>query len=167
MIFWVEPRGFSSPCSTGRSEPYFETRRFIVIRSKRAHCLCLAVHTYRRKGTSKYGIVPDQHAAVIAEKDLEASTHLGEKKSNRDPIQIILETKTLSIDATSTIDFTRVYTVEYNLPVRNIGRIRPLDLALFETYFGHSVNILSLDENVLNGTDDTSSLDGALNSPES
>ena len=141
MAFWAEPRGFSQPSTIGHAEPYFETCRFIVIRSKRGHCLCLGVHTYGRQGTSKLGVGADHHAAVIADGDIEAVLHPKEKELSKRPIHIVLETRDVTIDSTSRLDFSRVYTIEYNIPVRNIGRILPLDLAIFETYFSQTINI--------------------------
>ena len=141
MAFWVEPLGFSQPSASSGSELFSESRRFMVIRSKPGHCLCLSVHTYGGQATAKHGVWADDYAAILSEGG-ETVLHPEEKKLTKDPIHIILENEGVTIHQTSRIDFSRVYTVEYNIPVRNIGRIQPTDLEILEKYFSSNMNIV-------------------------
>ncbi|KAF2234651.1 purine and uridine phosphorylase [Viridothelium virens] len=137
MLHWSEPTGVNSSVECLNFQ---KIRRFMVIRGRPAHCLCLVVHTYGSQGTSKIGARASDHAVVIpAGKPV--VLHPEEKELKKDPIQIIVEDSRVELDHTARLDFSRVYTVEYNLPVRNIGRIHPKDLSKFESYFIISVDI--------------------------
>ncbi|KAL9096282.1 MAG: hypothetical protein Q9165_001279 [Trypethelium subeluteriae] len=147
MLHWSEPTGVNSSmeCVT-----FQKIRRFMVIRGRPAHCLCLVVHTYGRQGTSKIDARASDHAAVIpAGKSV--VLHPDEKELKKDPIQIIVEDAKVELDHTARLDFSRVYTIEYNLPVRNIGRILPKDLGKYERYFITSVDIRPEDVKVDEG----------------
>ena len=136
MAYWIEPQGFCQ----GQSKPHSKNRRFMVIRSKKRHCLCLAVHTYQGQATSKPGVRADDHAAVIPEGG-SLTLHPEEKELYRQPIHVILERDDVTIDGTSRMDFSRIYTVEYNVPVKGIGRILHHDLEIFETYLSRSISL--------------------------
>ena len=142
MALWVEPLGFSRPSGNQRPESFFETRRFVVVRSKPGHCLCLSVHTYGRQATTKRGVWADEHAAIVPQGGCQV-LHPGEPELKKRPIQVKVEGRNVAVDAYSRIDFSRVYTVEYNIPVKNIGRILPQDIEMFETYFTQTVNMAS------------------------
>ena len=144
MASWVEPLGFSRPSGRERPDSFSETRRFMVVRSKPGHCLCLSVHTYGRQATAKRGLWADEHAAIIPQGGYQV-LHPGEPELKKQPIQDKLESTSVFIDAYSRIDFSRIYTVEYNIPVKNIGRILPADMEIFEIYFSQTVNITSLE----------------------
>ena len=132
MTHWVEPAGFSKGALTP-SAPFEELRRFIVIRSKPAHCLCLPVHTYGRQATSKPGVVVDDHAAIVP-LGRSMQLHAEEKPLSKQPLYIILEDRNIDIDYTSRIDFARIYTFEYNVPIRNIGRVSAESIGILEEY---------------------------------
>ena len=141
MAFWTEPMGSNQAFPSGTLQTYFETfRRFIVIRSKPGHCLCLSVHTYRRRGTSKPGVRADDHAAVIPVGG-SVKLHPEEKALSKEPIHVIVEDPTVTIHETSRVDFSRVYTIEYNIPVKKVGRVCPMDLHKFEDYFSKCMNL--------------------------
>ena len=139
MTSWVEPLGFSRSSGSGGPDTFFETRRFVVVRSKPGHCLCLSVHTYGRQATTKPGAWADEHAAIIQQGGNQV-LHPGEPELKKEPIQVKLESSSV-IDAYSRIDFSRVYTVEYNIPVKNIGRVLPAYIETFEMYFSQTVNM--------------------------
>ena len=132
MTHWVEPAGSSEGAPTP-SMPFEKLRRFVVIRSKPAHCLCLPVHTYGRQATSKPGIVVDEHAAIVP-LGRSMQLHAKEKPLSKQPLYITLEDHNIDIDHTSRIDFARIYTFEYNRPIRNIGRVSTESIGLLEEY---------------------------------
>ena len=141
MACWVEPAGYGQSSGEAGRGSFSENRHFMVVRSKPGHCLCLSVHTYGQQATTKHGVWPDEHASVIPYGGFEVLAP-GESSLNRQPIQVILENKTVVIDASSRADFSRVYTFEYNVPVRNIGRALPADLPKVEAYLAKSISIL-------------------------
>ena len=145
MAYWVEPSGSVQLFGREEPEPFSESRYFMVVRSKPGHCLCLSVHTYGQQATAKHGVWPDEYASVIPRGGFEVLSP-GEMSLKRQPIQVILENRSITIDASSRIDFSRVYTFEYNIPVRNVGRTIPEDLSKFEAYFSKSINITSMEQ---------------------
>ncbi|KAI1080779.1 hypothetical protein F5B20DRAFT_538935 [Whalleya microplaca] len=66
--------------------------------------------------------------------------------SARQPLQLIMERTTDQYDPTSTADFSKHYTIEYNLKVHKIGRIEPNDMRLLSHYASESLS-KSLDGN--------------------
>ncbi|KAL9110754.1 MAG: hypothetical protein Q9227_004746 [Pyrenula ochraceoflavens] len=137
IVSWV------GPTSDGRHE---KNRRFIVIRPKATHCVCLPITTYKGQATSKAGLNPDDHAALV-KKGEEVQLHVQESKLKRSPVFIILEDNTLPIDPMSRINFGKVYTIEHNLSVRTVGRIHPSSLEALEMYFRESMKIPESDPN--------------------
>ena len=135
MVFWPEPAG-------GESERtiYWKIRRFVVIRNKPTYCLCLSISTYQGRGTSKTGVIHDCHAPVIPV-DGEVHLHPDEKSFTKEPLRIKIEDPSISIDPMSRINFGKVFTVEYNLKVRNIGRIISESCKKMEEYFVESIKL--------------------------
>ena len=132
MTHWVEPAGYSEGAPTPNL-PFEKLRRFVVIRNKPAHCLCLPVHTYGRQATSKPGVVADDHAAIVpVGKSMQL--HAEEKPLGKRPLYMILEDSEVDIDYMSRVDFARIYTFEYNVPIRNIGRVSAESMGALEEY---------------------------------
>jgi hypothetical protein len=58
-----------------------------------------------------------------------------EQGLKKDPLYIKIEDPTITIDPMSRIHFGKVFTVEYNLKVRKIGRVIPDSIRKMEEYF--------------------------------
>jgi hypothetical protein len=136
MVFWPEPAGGAESERT----IYWKIRRFVVIRNKPTYCLCLSISTYQGRGTSKAGVIHDNHAPVIPV-DGEVQLHPDEKSFSKEPLRIKIEEPSISIDPMSRINFGKVFTVEYNLKVRNMGRIISESCKKMEEYFVESIKL--------------------------
>lgn len=149
MVLWAEPRGASNISTpdefTGElgDEQFFcEIRRFCIIRRKPAYCLCLPISTYSGQATTKPGLVVQDHA-VIAPVGGSVQLHPKEQQLTKSPLFVIVEDQAVSIDAMSRINFAKVYTVEYNVKIRKIGRICADSMKDLEDYFLESIGLKS------------------------
>ena len=133
MTLWFEPERSGKQVGA-------RIRRFIVIRAKAGHSICLPVHTYGGRGISKHGVTPSHHAAVIPVGG-SVKLHEGESEMVKKPLRIIQEDPSITIDDTARINFAKMYTIEYTVKVRNIGRVAPADLKRLEVSFTETMNI--------------------------
>lgn len=135
MVPWAEPRGGAgTSADTLSNMGYQKIRRFVVVRPKGTHCLCLPINTYSGQGTSKKGVNKKDHAALVP-MGCEPSFAPGEAPLQKEPLYLIVEDPEVDANALARINFGKVYTVEYNLMVRKVGRIHPQSLPILEQYF--------------------------------
>lgn len=129
-VLWVEPAGSVKSTMVSRPPPptavHSKFRRFVVIHKGDDSTLCCPLHTYQGRATLKPKLKSiDMHAA--------AYSHTGKPKLQPGeelliaPFPIIVETDVPSaeIDPMSRINFSKIYTVEHNVGVCNVGRIEP------------------------------------------
>jgi hypothetical protein len=134
-ILWVEPRGQGrySPGSdtevTDNEEPrstsgFSKARRFVIIKVFSSHCICLPLLTYSGRGTGKARIKGHEHAAVFT--GSKAVLAPGEAKNGlRPPLRVIPDRVEGELDPMTRLNYAKLYTVEYNVKVRFIGRVDP------------------------------------------
>ncbi|EAT81124.1 hypothetical protein SNOG_11416 [Parastagonospora nodorum SN15] len=91
-----------------------------------------------QKATTKAGVAIQDHAAVVVEGGEEV-LHDGEAKLLNSAIFIRVENEAAPpVDPMSRINFAKVYTLEYNVKVRNVGRIIPDSIWRMDEYFVQS-----------------------------
>ncbi|CAN9239027.1 unnamed protein product [Alternaria alternata] len=134
MVPWPEPGGDFVKDRVG-PPVVVKIRRFVVIRPKNTFCLCLPIQTYGGQATTKPGVIPQDHAAVVAENDqVKYLPH--EAGISKTPLYIKVENaSTGPIDPASRINFAKIYTVEYNVKVWKVGRIVSDSVWRMEQYF--------------------------------
>jgi hypothetical protein len=134
MVPWPEPGGDFVKDQSG-PPVILKIRRFVVIRPKATFCLCLPINTYSGQATTKPGVAAQDHAAVVPESG-EAQYHPKEEKLTKTPMIIIVENaSTGPISPMARINFAKVYTVEYNVKVRKVGRIASDSIWRMDEYF--------------------------------
>ena len=141
---WSEPRGITKAergTNTLAEEAFTEMVRFVVLKPKATHSICLRISTYSGQATTKSGIVVADHAAVLSVGDTFLEHPEGEPGLTKDPIYIKVETPEEKIDSNSRINFGKPYTVEHNLRIRNIGRVVGDSLTKLDDYFAESMGI--------------------------
>lgn len=136
MVLWPELAGNPESERT----VYWKIRRFVVLRPRPTHCLCLPLGTQRGRGTANLPTQAQEFAPVIPLHG-HVQFHPDEQRLLRQPIQIKVEDESLSIDAMSRIDFSKIVTVKYNLKVRNVGRVVVDSIKLMEEYFAESMGL--------------------------
>jgi hypothetical protein len=147
-VLWPEPIAPLGPSrsdsltvvsdSKFQSERMFtKVRWFIVVQPYPTHCLCIPISTYGNQGATKPGVNPTNHAALVLD-GTDQQLMPGEVLT-KSPLHLQLEDKSMKLAASSRINFSRLYTVEYNVKVATVGRISHKDLELLDQYFKEGV----------------------------
>lgn len=146
---WFEPGGRDTP---GRrsdlewtevcpkfhdTEPHAKFRWFVVVRKRLNHSLCLSITTYAGPDAPKRGRGVD--FVVLHNSEIQPPSPYEEEGITRDPLAVIIEDGEQYISPLARLDCSRIYTVEDNLKVMKIGRVRTDSLPLLERYFRESV----------------------------
>jgi len=158
MTLWSEPASstardgpnFSSSTIGGRI--FSETRRFVVVRSGQGHALCCPIQTYQKRGTTKSRINVENHAIVYAAGS-EPKLLPEEESLAMGSFQIVMEDKSVTIDQSSRLNFGKVYTVEHNIKVRNVGKINKESLPRLKAALVKSMGVSVSDGEAETGTE--------------
>ncbi|KAI0098742.1 P-loop containing nucleoside triphosphate hydrolase protein [Nemania sp. FL0031] len=138
-ILWPQP----SPCPPNPNENifpvlgwqdtiYMKITWFLVVRPFKSHCIVVPIHTYDGQATTRPGLNADDHTALVL-KGCRPRLVEGESLT-REPLEMILENKSLDFEETSRVNFSKLYTVEYNVKVMKVGRIVPEHLPIINEY---------------------------------
>jgi hypothetical protein len=92
------------------------------------------ISTYGGRGTTKNGLDPSTHA-IIYMSDTTPSRLPSETGMTKKPLQVDPAGADQKLDAMSRADFARIYTVEDNVKVMNIGKISPSSMKDLVYYF--------------------------------
>jgi hypothetical protein len=143
-ILWVEPAGHSrgtqqEATSSTLTDSRFvnetfvsKIRWFVVVQTYPKHSLCHPVNTYGGQGVAKSGLNPNDHAALVL--DTHEQYLLPGEMLDKQPLHLRLEEKSVKPARGSRIDFSRIYTIEYNIKVATVGRIVSRDIPLLNAY---------------------------------
>jgi hypothetical protein len=149
MMLWTEPAGdnvqvppeggtragshFSTTWLKGKA--YSEIRRFVVVGEGYGNTICSPIHTYSGQATLKPNLADrQQHAMIYTSKQppqekwykAEDGTIVTENLSKL-PIRVNSELSDPEgqLDTLSRINYCKIYTVENNVRVLNIGMVHP------------------------------------------
>jgi hypothetical protein len=158
MTLWSEPASstardgpnFSSSTIGGRI--FSETRRFIVVRGGHGYALCCPIQTYQKRGTTKSRINLENHAIVYVAGS-EPKLLPEEESPGMGNFPIVIEDKSVTIDLSSRLNFGKVYTVEHNIKVRNIGKISKESLPRLKAALVKSMGVNVSDGEAETGTE--------------
>ncbi|CAN9261410.1 unnamed protein product [Alternaria alternata] len=113
---WTEPDG-----RTG--QPHTKDARFAVVKPGAGFSVCLRISTYSGQATTKPGVIPYQHAAVVEQGHPPAWIDGEDFPKLLPPIEIKIEGQGVDVSPASRINFAKPYTIEHNIKVRNVGRV--------------------------------------------
>jgi hypothetical protein len=158
MTLWSEPASstardgpnFSSSTIGGRI--FSETRRFVVVRSGHGYSLCCPIQTYQKRGTTKSRINVENHAIVYTAGS-EPKLLPEEESPGMGSFQIVMEDKSVTVDQSSRLNFGKVYTVEHNIKVRNVGKINKDSLSRLKAALVKSMGVNVSDGEAETGTE--------------
>lgn len=160
-LLWVEPSG-AYPTGNGFSvarfgeNSYAEIRRFIVVRSHgKYHSICVYVKSsfipsclltisspiMSYQGQGAVGRVDMQHHS-IAHTTPEAPSPLPNERLVKKPIYIDTRRTGEVLNAESRVNFSKLYTIEHNLKVKEIGIVPPGWMTWVSHYYD-SINRVS------------------------
>ncbi|KAF2122599.1 hypothetical protein BDV96DRAFT_639178 [Lophiotrema nucula] len=120
--------------TNNRGIPVAKVKRYVVIRPKTTHSLCLPIHTYGGRGTAYPKLKADYHAPLIRQGNV-VQIAPSEQLLAKDPLEAIVEDIALTLSPLSRIDFSKVFTVEAVTKIRPIGMVSPGSLHLLNEYF--------------------------------
>ncbi|KAK8219841.1 hypothetical protein M8818_000815 [Zalaria obscura] len=146
-VLWFEPNGSGQDNGTIVTSMYGERahskiRWFAVIRESRDHCQCLPIQTYGGRGVTKPGLDKEEHAIIYTgdspPRQLRGELPSGGEDPMRSPIRVVPTSNTMRLDPMSRIHFGRVYTVEKNVKVMDVGTVHPDHLLDLRNHFYHT-----------------------------
>ncbi|XMA19675.1 hypothetical protein WAI453_012466 [Rhynchosporium graminicola] len=110
---------------------YSKIRRFVVVRKDERSCTCLPVTTYGGKGYKKRGLKLDNHGLIYSSSRPPRSV----PGITKEPLRIILSKGAEKLNDPSYLHYTRVYTVETNVKVRDVGQLDAESQKLLKRYY--------------------------------
>lgn len=129
-VLWHQPAGsdlrgkLANSTSVGKfREPIYTTARWmLVVKEKLGHCICCPISTYGGRGLESkkfqqseirahaimygYGMPPPQNTGLV-----------------KPPIPVFVQENGTRVDPISSVNFSKLHTVEHNVKVANIGMI--------------------------------------------
>jgi hypothetical protein len=124
---------------------YSKVRRFVVIRKRLHCCLCLPILTYGGQGATKPGIRVSDHGIVYPANEDRPLAAPGELLG-RHALGVVIDEPGETLDPMSRIDYGKVYTVQHNIKVMNVGRIDAAHMKYLKRDYNQSMGIESGDE---------------------
>ncbi|KAI9889305.1 MAG: hypothetical protein M1814_005612 [Vezdaea aestivalis] len=118
-------------------EFHFSERRMVIVNpgggQGQAYSICVPVSTYRGQGALKHGIRKQNHAMLYKQFCFEAPKD--EERMTKTPIEMIPTDPGEKWHPASRIDFGRLHTVQYNIPIRDVGMVHPDQIYLIGKYY--------------------------------
>ena len=127
-VLWSEPMGsggteitFEKTSAKYGENAFHKIRRFVIVKQRNGHSICIPIVTYGFQGVLKNGVRPEDHAIVYSGKNevLEGEGKLPLQK----PIRIETKDASQKLDPRSRLNYAKLYTVEHNVKVFFIGRV--------------------------------------------
>lgn len=118
---------------------YSQIRRFVIVEVRRGFVYACAISTYSGRGVLKPGCLPSEHTIVYAQGA--SPTYLqGEYEAGmtKEPIEIIPADSSVTIIPTSRLRLGKIYPVEWNVKVKDIGQVHPEHLSKLLMYYEES-----------------------------
>ncbi|PVH81155.1 hypothetical protein DL98DRAFT_417097, partial [Cadophora sp. DSE1049] len=113
-----------------KQKVFSKIRRFVVVRQADRSCTCLPVTTYDGRGYKKKGINLDDHGLIYSSRD--PPPHI--KGIAKEPLRIILSKGAEKLGNPSYLNYGRVYTVETNVKVKDVGDLDTESRRLLRSY---------------------------------
>jgi hypothetical protein len=110
-----------------------KTAKFIVVKATARSSICVCINSRSEQTNTTLGMAGNHHAALILQGAIVTHHEQGEALT-KDPIEMKIENDTLHIDPISRVDFTKLYTVEHNVKVQNLGRVVGPSVARLKHY---------------------------------
>ncbi|KAI4197150.1 MAG: hypothetical protein LQ346_003067 [Caloplaca aetnensis] len=120
---------------------YSQLRRFVVVKAKpkENYCLCIPILTYSGKGAGKKGVDQKAHAIIYTGGDPpeRLATEVG---MNKTPIRVIPSRADEKLDPVSRVNMGKMFTVEWNTKVKDIGLVDKSSLVRLLAYWRQIIN---------------------------
>ncbi|PSN72336.1 hypothetical protein BS50DRAFT_630385 [Corynespora cassiicola Philippines] len=113
---------------------FSQIRRFIVVEARSGFVYACPISTYSKRGTTKPGCNPYEHAIAYF-RGTRPTLVMGETALPKDPIAIVPADPNEVMHPASRVQFGKVYPIECNVKVKDIGDVAPEDMARFLLYY--------------------------------
>ncbi|KAJ9495482.1 hypothetical protein H2202_009022 [Exophiala xenobiotica] len=112
-------------------------RRFAVVRECHGFCWAVPINTYRGMGVTRtsFNTADVQAHAIIHMHGSEPITLPGEPRLTKMPIVVDKAGEDKKLDPASRIRFDKVFSIEYNVKVKNVGKISQKSMPYFRRYW--------------------------------
>lgn len=137
---WARQGTVNTAITVGRfgEKIFSQIRRFIVVKVEHGFVYAIAIYTYTGRGTLKPGCIAREHAVVFLQGS-EPTTFSGETDGpqgmNKEPIEIVPADDTIRMDPASRVRFGKTYSIEWNVKVKDMGRVSPKYLTRLYRYW--------------------------------
>jgi hypothetical protein len=120
-----------------REKVHSEIRRFAVVREGHGFSWAIPVNTYQGQGLNRPGLYKQDHDAhAIIHMDGTAPQRLpNEPYMNKRPIAVVQASYDKKLDAASRIRFDKVFSIEHNVKVKNVGKVSQNSMPWFCRYW--------------------------------
>lgn len=92
------------------------------------------IFSYGNKGTTKHGVVPNEHAIAYSLGTEPRLVH-GESVFKKAAIPIVMDADAVTLSTASRIYFAIHHPIQYNVKVQSVGYVHPDYLPLFLGYW--------------------------------
>ncbi|RFU35574.1 hypothetical protein B7463_g834, partial [Scytalidium lignicola] len=143
-ILWSESMGITENINESQNlvdivaygeNVHMKIRRFVVVKLRGNSCSCLPVTSYGKKGVNKAGIILSDHGFIYNHAEPNRAYGLG-----AEPLKIILSRGGSDLTNPSLVNYSKVYTIEADMKVKDIGKIDPEYIGTLRFYFNKIFN---------------------------
>lgn len=137
---WSKRGTMNTAITVGRfgERVYSQVRRFIVVKEEHGFVYAVAIYTYTGRGTLKPGCIGREHAAVFltgSGPTIFQGEQDGPSGMNKEPIEITPADSTITMDPASRVRFGKTYPVEWNVKVKDIGKVATRHMTRLNMYW--------------------------------
>ena len=119
-------------------EVYSHIRRMVVVRERHGYCWCIPINTYNYQGVAKKGLSTQDRLShcVIHMDNTDPTTDPREKGlMTKKPIAVTAANPEQKLHHMSRLNFGKVYSVEWNVKVMNVGKVNGNSMVAFAGYW--------------------------------
>jgi hypothetical protein len=116
--------------------------RMVAVKARHGYCWCVPINTYNYQGVAKKGLSPEDRQAhsIIYMDDTKPAIHPAERGMMfKSPIAVCAASSEQKLHCMSRINFGKVYSVEWNVKVMNVGKVHRDSMFNFEGYWRNEV----------------------------
>ena len=119
-------------------EVYSHIRRMVVVRERHGYCWCIPINTYNYQGVAKKGLSAQDRKAhcVIYMDNTNPTIDIREKGLiTKKSIAVTAAHPDQKLHQMSRLNFGKVYSVEWNVKVMNVGKVNADSMPAFASYW--------------------------------
>jgi hypothetical protein len=117
---------------------YSHIRRMVVVRERHGYCWCIPINTYNCQGVAKKGLsTQDRTAHCVIYMD-DTTPTIDPREAGlmaKKPIAVTAANPEQKLHYMSRLNFGKVYSVEWNVKVMNVGKVNTDSMVNFEGYW--------------------------------